>query len=58
LRSAELHARGLDGFTRDAPSLFTSVHLVNWKSGRQIGHRRGCQWEQRSRNRDAEKAIA
>ena len=36
LGSAELHARGLDRFTRDAPSLLTSVVLFDWDSGRQI----------------------
>ena len=36
LRSAELHARGLDSFSRDTPSLLTAVHLVDWDSGRQI----------------------
>jgi hypothetical protein len=33
LLSAELHARRLDGFSRDTPSLLTSVHLVDWDSG-------------------------
>ena len=36
LVSAELHARGLDRFTHDAPSLLTSVCLFDWDSGRQI----------------------
>jgi hypothetical protein len=36
LRSAELHARGLDGFTRDSPSLLGSVVLFDFESGRQI----------------------
>jgi hypothetical protein len=36
LLSAELHARGLDSFSRDMPSLLTSVHLVDWDSGREI----------------------
>jgi hypothetical protein len=36
LVSAELHARGLDRFTRDTPSLLTSVVLFDWDSGRQI----------------------
>jgi hypothetical protein len=36
LVSAELHARGLDRFTRDVPSLLTSVCLFDWNSGRQI----------------------
>jgi hypothetical protein len=36
LVSAELHARGLDRFTRDTPSLLTSVCLFDWNSGRQI----------------------
>ncbi len=35
LLSAELHARGLDRFTRDVPSLVTAVHLIDWDSGRQ-----------------------
>ena len=48
LLSAELHARGLDRFTRDTPSLLTSVCLFDWNSGRQIGHRGGRQWQRRS----------
>jgi hypothetical protein len=36
LLSAELHARGVDSFSRDTPSLLTSVHLVDWDSGREI----------------------
>jgi hypothetical protein len=36
LVSAELHARGLDRFTRDTPSLLTSVCLFDWDSGRQM----------------------
>jgi hypothetical protein len=36
LVSAELHARGLARFTRDVPSLLTSVCLFDWNSGRQI----------------------
>lgn len=36
LLSCELHARGLDGFGRDMPSLRTAVQLVDWDSGRQI----------------------
>jgi hypothetical protein len=36
LVSAELHARGLDRFTRDAPSLLTSVSLFDFDSGRQV----------------------
>ena len=36
LVSAELHARGLDRFTRDTPSLLTSVVLFDFHSGRQI----------------------
>jgi hypothetical protein len=36
LRSAELHARGLDSFSRDTPSLLTAVHLVDWDTGHQI----------------------
>jgi hypothetical protein len=35
LRSAELHARGLDSFSRDTPSLLSSVYLFDWDSGRQ-----------------------
>ena len=35
LVSAELHARGLDRFTRDTPSLLTSVCLFDFDSGRQ-----------------------
>ncbi len=35
LLSAELHARRLDSFSRDTPSLLTSVCLVDWDSGRQ-----------------------
>jgi hypothetical protein len=35
LLSSELQARGLDGFTRDTPSILTSVHLLDWESGRQ-----------------------
>ena len=36
LLSAERHARGRDRFTRDTPSLLTSVCLFDWNSGRQI----------------------
>jgi hypothetical protein len=36
LLSPELHARGLDRFTRDTPSLLTSVCLFAWEGGRQI----------------------
>jgi hypothetical protein len=36
LLSAELHARGRDSFSRDTPSLLTSVCLFDWDSGRQI----------------------
>jgi hypothetical protein len=36
LLSAELHARGLDRFTRDTPSLLGSVCLFDWDTGRQI----------------------
>jgi hypothetical protein len=36
LLSAELHARGLDRFTRDTPSLLTSVSLFDFDSGRQV----------------------
>jgi hypothetical protein len=35
LFSAELHARGLDRFTRDVPSLIASVCLFDFASGRQ-----------------------
>jgi hypothetical protein len=36
LLSAELHARGLDGFTRGMPSLLTAVQLIDWETGRPI----------------------
>jgi hypothetical protein len=36
LSSAELHARGLDTFSRDMPSLLTAVHLVDLDTGRQV----------------------
>ena len=36
LVSAELHARGLDRFTRETPSLLTSVSLFDFDSGRQV----------------------
>jgi hypothetical protein len=36
LLSAELHARRLDSFSRDMPSLATLVQLFDWNSGRQI----------------------
>ena len=36
LRSAELHARGLDSFTRDSPSLLGSVVLFDFETGRQV----------------------
>jgi hypothetical protein len=36
LLSAERHARGRDRFTRDTPSLLTSVCLFDFHSGRQI----------------------
>src|SRR5579862_4652523 len=36
LVSVELHARGLDNFSRDKPSLLTSVCLFDWETGRQI----------------------
>jgi hypothetical protein len=36
LLSAELHARGLDRFSYNTPSLRTAVHLVDWDSGREI----------------------
>jgi hypothetical protein len=34
--SAELHARGLESFTYNMPSLLTAVHLVDLDTGRQI----------------------
>ncbi len=36
LLSAELHARGLDSFTRDTPSLLDSVVLFDWDSGLKV----------------------
>jgi hypothetical protein len=36
LLSAELHARGLDRFTRETPSLLDLVHLIDLESGRQV----------------------
>jgi hypothetical protein len=36
LLSAELHARGLDNFSRDNPSLLESTRLFDWVSGREI----------------------
>ena len=36
LRSAELHARELDGLSYNAQSLLTSVHLFDWENGCQI----------------------
>jgi hypothetical protein len=36
LRSAELHARGLESFTYNTPSLLNSVHLFDWDTGHQI----------------------
>jgi hypothetical protein len=36
LLSAELHARGLDGFSYNTPSLRTAVQLIDWDTGRQI----------------------
>ena len=36
LLSAELHARGLDSFTDNMPSLLTAVHLVDLDTGQQI----------------------
>jgi hypothetical protein len=36
LLSAELHARGLNSFTRATPSLLTLVHLIDLESGRQV----------------------
>ena len=32
----ELKARGLHGFSRDTPSLLESVHLHDWRSGKEI----------------------
>ena len=32
----ELQARGLNGFSRDQPSLLESVHLHDWRSGKEI----------------------
>jgi hypothetical protein len=36
LISAELHARGLEGFSYNTPSLLTSVFLFDWDTGRQV----------------------
>jgi hypothetical protein len=36
LLSAELRARGLDSFSYNTPSLLTSVHLIDWETGREI----------------------
>ena len=36
LLSAELHARGLDSFTYNTPSLLTAVRLIDWQTGREI----------------------
>jgi hypothetical protein len=36
LRSAELHARGLENFGHNTPSLLTSVFLFDWETGRQV----------------------
>jgi hypothetical protein len=36
LLSAELHARGLDSFSNNMPSLLTAVHLIDLDTGRQI----------------------
>jgi hypothetical protein len=36
LHSVELHARGLESFTYNTPSLLTSVHLFDWDTGHQI----------------------
>ena len=36
LRSAELHARELESFSHNTPSLLTSVHLFDWDTGHQI----------------------
>ena len=43
LLSAELHARGLDRFTRDAPSLLTSVSCSIGTAAVKSGRRRGRQ---------------
>jgi len=40
LCSAELHARGLESFSQNMPSLLTSVHLFDWDTGQQIWPRR------------------
>jgi hypothetical protein len=47
LRSVELHARGLDGFSVNTPSLLTSVCLYDWDTGRQIFGQRVTQNFQR-----------
>jgi hypothetical protein len=36
LLSAELHARGLDHFSTDNPSLLDSTRLIDWVSGREV----------------------
>ena len=36
LLPAELHARGLDSFSRDHPSLLESTRLLDWASGHEI----------------------
>jgi hypothetical protein len=36
LRSAELHACGLESFSYNTPSLLTSVHLFDWDTGHQV----------------------
>jgi hypothetical protein len=36
LLSAELHARGLESFSNNMPSLLTAVHLIDLDTGRQI----------------------
>jgi hypothetical protein len=36
LLSAELHARGLDSFSNNTPSLRKAVHLIDWETGREI----------------------
>jgi len=36
LGEPELMARGLDGFTRDTPSLLESVRLRDWGTGREV----------------------
>jgi hypothetical protein len=40
-----LHASGLDSFSRDTPSLLTSVHLVDRTAAAKSVHRHGRQWQ-------------